>query len=718
MTRKEIQDRKSPSISGPGPALVIGIALILCAAWMLVWRGSLDGVFHFDDYGNIVDNLRIRRLWPLDDFLQNNRPIGLYSFAVNYHFSGETPYAYHVTNLFIHLVNGLLLYTGCYLTGRILNGTVSRTDGAAATAADSTAARAAASALDNGQLRLILVSGLIASLWVVHPLTTQAVTNIVQRYESLSSLGYLGAWVGLLIYLRGFRWRGCSLILPAAWIGLMSKEVFATAPLVILLFDRLISQQKWFSIAKLRWLPYMLMVSPYVWFVPSVARFFDPVRTQGSSMGLGMESISSWEYLRTQPEVLWHYLGLVVWPKDLCFDYLWRIQGNPWIYRPLGASIIFMLLLGLASYVRGLRSAVSSTDGILPVGLSSIGMAGWLVLTFFLILSPTSSVMPIADIAVEHRMYLASSVVVAGIVLGATAIAGGLLRQSERPLVLKAGLACIVLFCFAMLSWRTHLRNQDYRDGLVLWRTAARISPENPRAWYNIGRELFNKGDRNAALRPMISAVGLSPKRVPFFDLGLADCLRHIKRYDDAITLYKYAISSQPRYPEAYNNLGAVYLDLGQLDQAEEAFQTAVEMDHPEARYNLALVCLKQHRPTEAIRLLEQTLVQHPEFAVAARRLAWLLATSEQEELRDVATAKRLLDEHYDLGKTQSAAVFDTEGVIRAAFGDFSGAIQSTNKAVEIARRRAEPDTSYITDLQQRLATYELGKPWVGGLQP
>ena len=692
-----------------GPASVIGIALMLCAAWMLVWRGSLDGVFHFDDYSSIVDNEGIRKLWPLDDFLRSSRPIGLYSFAVNYHFSGETPYAYHVTNLVIHLVNGLLLFAGCYLTGRMSNGRVFRADGA-----DSEA-----TAADNGQARLILVSGLIASLWVVHPLTTQAVTNIVQRYESLSSLGYLGAWVGLLIYLRGFRWLGCSLILPAAWIGLMSKEVFATAPLVILLFDRLISQQTWFSIAKLRWLPYMLMVSPYVWFIPTVAFFFDPVRTQSSSAGLGMETISPWEYLRTQPEVLWHYLGLVVWPNDLCFDYLWKIQSNPWIYLPLGASIVFVLLLGIAAYVRGLRSIVSSTDGVLPVGLSSIGMAGWLVLTFFLILSPTSSFMPIADIAVEHRMYLASSVVVAGLVLGATAIAGFLLRQSERPLVLKAGLACIVLFCLAMLSWRTHLRNQDYRDGIVLWRTAARISPENPRAWYNMGQEYYQRGDRDAALRPMISAVGFSGSSVPMFDAGLADCLNHIGRTDDAIKLYQRALGKKSGYKtEFLNNLGVIYLNREQVELAEEMFRSAENLNDAEATYNLGWVLLKRGQVERAIEYFHKALIRQPELHPAARRLAWVFATSEEERYRDLASARKLLDEHYDLSTTQSAAVFDTDGVIRAAFGDFSGAIQSTNKALEIARGRAEPDTSYITDLQQRLATYELGKPWVGGLQP
>src|SRR6056297_3498887 len=91
--------------SRPGAASIIGIALILAAGWMFVWRGSLDGLFHFDDQSNIVDNERIRQLWPLDPFLGNNRPLGLYSFAINYHFAGTEPFAYHVVNLLIHVTN-------------------------------------------------------------------------------------------------------------------------------------------------------------------------------------------------------------------------------------------------------------------------------------------------------------------------------------------------------------------------------------------------------------------------------------------------------------------------------------------------------------------------------------------------------------------------------------------------------------------------------------
>jgi tetratricopeptide (TPR) repeat protein len=725
-----LEPTEQPAASAP--ALIVGVALMLCAGWMMVWRGSLDGVFHFDDYSNIVDNQRIRSLWPLDKFLSNNRPIGLYSFAVNYHFSGIEPFAYHVTNLAIHITNGLFLMFGCLLTWRLYRKHWKNEDAPQPT------------------YPIILLAGLVSTAWVVHPLTTQAVTNIVQRYESLSSMGYLGVWVGMLVYLDGRRWLGCAIILPLAWIGLMSKEVFASAPLAVLLFDRLVTRDPWRWIAKRRWLPYTLLLSPYLWFTPSVLRWFDPVRTAGSSMGIGLKSLSPWQYLRTQPEVIWHYLGLTVWPKQLCSDYVWRIQDNPWIYLPLGASLLGLIFFAGAAYWR----CVTKGRNFAP------GLAGWLILLFFFILAPTSSFMPIADIAFEHRMYLPSAVVVAGIVLLGWQAARSLLSNSQRPAVLKVAFVCIAASVIILLSWRTHLRNLDYRHGLILWQTAVDASPENPRAWYNIGREHLKREDHQSALQPMLNAVGFSNTSVPDYDIGLANCLHRVGRSEDAITLYLRALEKKQDQPEIYNDLGVVYLELDRLALAQQSFRTAVEMDYPIAKYNLALTYSRQGKAAKAAELWEQTLADDPTLHTAARQLAWTLATTSDTQLKDVARAEQLLRTHYDLDQSQtssfqtesgsprpassrssqthtgsplpasgrgaggeglsapspSAYVLDTYAAILAAQGDFESATKIATQALTLAE--SKPNESLIPDLTQRLAGYRSGQPCIDGVQP
>ena len=98
-------------------------------------------------------------------------------------------------------------------------------------------------------------------------------------------------------------------------------------------------------------------------------------------------AVTRWEYLRSQPGVVLHYLRLAVWPDALCLDYGWPVATS--------AGAIAWPLLALAA-LAGLT--LWSIRRCPPVGL----LAGW----FFLCLAPTSSLVPIVDLAFEHRMYL------------------------------------------------------------------------------------------------------------------------------------------------------------------------------------------------------------------------------------------------------------------------------------------------------------------------
>ncbi|MCP4891102.1 MAG: tetratricopeptide repeat protein, partial [Planctomycetaceae bacterium] len=262
----------------------------------------------------------------------------------------------------------------------------------------------------------------------------------------------------------------------------------------------------------------------------------------------------------------------------------------------------------------------------------SLGLSGWLVLTFFFILAPTSSIVPIADLAFEHRMYLATALVMAGFVLFARAGATRLLRVSQQPAVLWGGFICIVVAVISLLGWRTHLRNQDYCDELRLWQTALDVSPKNPRAWHYMGCVHWDRGEKDRALQPMLKAVGFSNSSVPKFDAGLAGCLNHIGQVDDAITLYVRAIFKKPDFKEALNNLGVIYLDRGQQGEARVYFQRAADLGYAHSIYNLGWLHFKEGRTSSAIPYFQQALRADPELHTAARRLAWIYATSKNEK--------------------------------------------------------------------------------------
>ncbi|MDF1843910.1 MAG: tetratricopeptide repeat protein [Rubripirellula sp.] len=688
MTESTISGEGETESPSPGSALIVGVALILCAIWMSVWRGALEGVFHFDDFHNIVENEKIRDLWPVSPYLRGNRPAGTYSFAINYYFSGLDPVPFHATNLAIHLANGLLLFSGCLLSIALFQKKWK----------------------EDHQWKVnyssLTLAGLIATVWVVHPITTQSVTYIVQRYESLSSLGYLGAWMGVLIYLRGRRVLGCICACGFAWLGFLSKEVFVSAPLSILLFDLLITRDSLTTIAKRRVIPYLLMLTPLVWFAPSAMRFLYPLSkadpsggARKAAMGFAMETVSPWEYLRTQPEVIWHYLSLIAWPQQLCIDYVWRIQDNALIYIPLGVLILGMIAAGVFCYWRG---AVRRTS-------FGVGLAGWLVLSFFFILAPTSSFVPIADIAVEHRVYLASSIIVAGVCLLGNHLAGRLLRDSQNPAVLKLGFLCIIAAMIGSLAWRTHLRNRDYQDGLLLWQSTTDVSPRNPRAWYNIGRELVAGGDWDGAVKPMTMAVGNLSTSVPMYDIGLAECLSHTGRKDDAVKLFLRALEKSPNDAETLNDLGVLYMQQGRTEKALETLEASSEMGYSVASHNLGILQKQIGNEEAALTSFQRALQLQPTLISAIRRQAWILATSLEDALRDGKRAVAMLAEDYRISESDNAFGWDAYAAALAEIGQFEQAVSAAERALELARQSEKPDLAAAIEV--RLAHFKNGQP-------
>src|SRR6266498_3646582 len=150
----------------------LGAWLVIAVATALVYSNTFDASFHFDDIQNIVQNDALRdpsRLWPPS----GGRYLGYLSFALTYRVGGLEVFGYHLANLAIHVCNGLLVF---WLADLTLRSPVLR--------------RAEAGPLVRRYLPL--TAGL---LFAVHPVQTQAVTYVVQRFTSLATLFFLLAFV-------------------------------------------------------------------------------------------------------------------------------------------------------------------------------------------------------------------------------------------------------------------------------------------------------------------------------------------------------------------------------------------------------------------------------------------------------------------------------------------------------------------------------------------
>ena len=553
-------------------------------AGLAVYANSFSGSFIFDDLPTIVENPSIRRLWPLGDVLSppsdggtlTSRPILNLSLAINYRLGGLDVWGYHATNLAIHLINGLLLLGILWRTFQL----------------PSLQARFGEAAWG--------LSLAIALLWTVHPLQTESVTYIIQRAESLAGLFYL-----LLLYcvIRGSQsarhvfWYLAAVV--ACLVGVSAKETVITAPLVVLLYDRTFLVESFGKALRRRWGLYLGLFASWGLQVYMQGKTGLPVlKEELGSMGV-------WAYARSQPGVILHYLRLSIWPHPLCLDYQWPVAHAPGDILP---GTLAIGGLGLATVW----------------GLAKRRSWGFLGAWFFLILAPTSSIMPLPHLAFEHRMYLSLAAALTVVVLGGYAIGKRLTRWGglSRTAALASGTGAVLLAAMA-LGWLTFHRNQAYRTELSIWQETLAQRPHQSQAYQKVGVSLARLGRLDEAINYYQQAIHLNPNDAAAYN-NLGNAMADAGRLPDAIEYYSQAIKSKPRYPEAHNNLGLALARSGRLAEAIEHYEQALKLnpDSAAAHNNLGSALTRTGRLTEAIAQYEEAIRILPDYAESHNNLA------------------------------------------------------------------------------------------------
>jgi len=290
-----------PASNATRPSFVVRIApFVLLALGAAAYANSVHGVFLFDDYKHIVENEPIRHLTSPSGYLSDRRGITEATFAINYAISGLEVWSYHVVNALIHVAAALTLFGIVRRTARLVRGGDAR--------------RA------EGDWRALV----IALLWLVHPLQTQSVTYLIQRGESLMGLFYLLCLYAVIRSAGARRaWPWYALAMAASAAGMASKAVMITAPVVVLVYDRMFLAASWRDLLRRRgWLHLMIMATWSVLLCCGIAQVI--LTTQANPnvhVGFAYTGISPVDYALTQPKVILYYLRLALWPHVLCLDY-------------------------------------------------------------------------------------------------------------------------------------------------------------------------------------------------------------------------------------------------------------------------------------------------------------------------------------------------------------------------------------------------------------
>ncbi|HUL55141.1 MAG TPA: tetratricopeptide repeat protein [Opitutaceae bacterium] len=609
-----LSEPTGPFAAEPRWKVVLTGALIVLAG-VAAYHNSFAGPFVFDDPLSIGENLTLRPPWSLAALLSppadatvGGRPLVNVTLAVNYALGGTEVWGYHAVNLVIHVLAGLTLF-----------GVVRRTIANVGQHRRMPPIRDLAGSGDPAlHSDATFLAFIIALLWTLHPLQTEAVTYIVQRTESLMGLFYLLTLYGFIRGAAGDETIGTPPWYRRAWygfsfgaclLGMACKEVMVSAPVMVLLYDRTFLAESFAEAWQRRWRVHLSLAATWILLGVLVASIG---ANRGGTTGIG-SGASPGAYWLTQFPAVMEYLWLSLWPYPLVFDY-----GAEWVRHAVDVVPAALIVILLAA-------------GTL-VALKRRPILGFLGAWFFAILGPSSLVPGPRQTMAEHRMYLALAAVLTLVVVGGWAWAG------RRTLV--AWLALALGF-----GGLTVARNEVYRTELSLWRDTVARRPGNRWAQCNVGMALYEQGRVAEALPHFERGLKLGPDDpAAHNDLGLA--LAKLGRLPEAVAQYEAALQFEPAFAEAHNNLGLALSELNRPVEGLEHLRTALRLRPGLAtvHFNLGNTLAQLGRLDEAVAHFLEAIRSNPNDAAACTNLGNVLARAGRiaEAIRWYETAARL----------------------------------------------------------------------------
>lgn len=551
--------------------LSILIFVIVCLS-QFVYLNSLSNQFVYDDEFTIVTNYFVKT-WNNFPLLFNSdyfklsgelsyRPVVTLSYFIDYTLWKLNPFGFHLTNTLLHTLNSVLLF---FLLKRIFN--------------------------------CQTTSFLTALIFSCHPVLTEAVNAVSYREDLLAATFFIAAF---LLYVKTSRdERSFS---PAYFasvacylLGVFSKEMAITLPLLIFLYDLIFTKAQNLSNKLTRYYAGYILTAVFYLSMRFVV-LHNPVESHVS-----YPEGSIFINFLTMSKVLASYMKLFFVPVTLCADYV-----IPYSTSLFDTSFILSLLLLVAVIVITYRLFFSSK------------ILFFSVVWFFVSLLPVLNIVPIENIMAERYLCLP--------IIGFCMVTGNLMGRSQIKIsyfnkyITSVTLLVLVL---AIFSFKTMKQNMVWKDQTVLWTNTARIFPDSFRAHNNLGNIYRNTG-----------------------------------RLDEAIVELQHALSLYNDYIDAHNNLGVTYRKKGMLKEALQEYQRALQINphYPYAHNNLGVLYAKSNYLDLAITEFNNAVANKPDYADAYNNLGatyirkGLYDKAIQECLKAVKYNNRYIDAYYNLG--------------------------------------------------------------------
>jgi len=551
---------KWPSFKYSNHCLVLLLLFLLA---FLLYHHVLQGEFVSDDFMNIVDSDAIRdpfnplRIW---QGLHTRFLVG-WTFSWNYYFGGLNPGGYHVVNVLVHVLNAFMVYCLTLLT---LNTPLLKPQYSSSVSRK--------------------ISFLASLLFLCHPIQTQGVTFVTQRFVLMSTLFYLMTLTFYILSRTSGQKRYFVLALLSMALGVFCKENMLTLPLALWGADFFFwPKEKGRVVESLkRVVPFVLLAG----LIPLMLAF----DTLGSHYEFKNQLASrsfNVHYFLTEINVLVTYLRLMVFPVSLTHDYDYPIVQSLFELKTLLSSF---LLAGLA----GMGVRLFQKDRL----------TSFCIFWFFLTTSVEVAVVCVVNRGViyEHWLYLP----MVGFSVLAAILVVRLVRNARLFRIVSAAVICV-------LCVLTYQRNFVWQNEIVFWEDNLDKAPNSPRVCFAAGTAYFRKGLLTKAESLIAQALRLNASggdgekplnnelaSRALNNIGLLNMqggrpLKARKAFQDAVDLY-------PGNAQAHNNLGISLVAQGELLKAQEHIQKSMRLqgEHAHGWYHLGQISMLEGNFSEA----------------------------------------------------------------------------------------------------------------------
>ncbi|MGB8352252.1 MAG: tetratricopeptide repeat protein [Chthoniobacteraceae bacterium] len=605
-------------------------------------------------------------------------------------------------------------------------------------------------------LRALEIRGawLAASLFALHPVQVESVAWLAELKNTLSTVCFLGAILAWLRFERERRRGEYALVVFLFVLGLMAKTIVVSLPLAILIMS-------WWKRGKLSCKQDVRPMVPLIGIAFAAGLITTWMEKRYSGAEGALFAFSFTDRLLIAGRAFWFYLGKLLWPANLIFNYpRWEINSSVWwqYLFPLAALMLFAGLIGVWRLFR-VRGPLAA---LLLFALLLSPLLGFINVNFFTF-----------SFVADHFQYLASLAVITFV---SATMALGLSLLRGRPLVTGQGFCVIVLFILAILtarqsrmyadaktayvttlernpgSWMAHdnLGNILMQEGnpggaIEQYRDALRIRPDSAKTANNLGVAFLNKNRFVEAVASFQNAIAMKPDYAQAYNnLGnallkqqrvreavecyrkaikidpayadartnLADVLHETGHDFEAISQYRQALQAQPDSADAHDKLGVALSKTGDIDGAINEYEAALTLrrDFAEAHNNLGIALLRKGRVNDAIAEFKKAIEIPPGHANAENNLAWLLATYPDAAIRNGAKAVELAKKLDQVAGGRNPLILTTLAAGYAETGAFPEARETAQRALALAEGQSE--TLLANALRAQIACYESGRAY------